>query len=67
MLLTEWSSETAQGDFAGPNMEYLVNKTVALILSSAPGEPSADDLNVNEAGQACRRTPSGLMDCAGYR
>lgn len=66
--LLEWlSSETAQGDFAGLNMEYPVNKTVAPDpIVSAWGTFKADDLNVNEAG----RLQAGairLMDRAGYR
>ncbi|HPR07486.1 MAG TPA: extracellular solute-binding protein, partial [Denitromonas sp.] len=51
--LLEWlSSATAQGDFAGLNMEYPVNKTVAPDpIVSAWGTFKADDLNVNEAGR----------------
>ena len=66
--LLEWlSSETAQGDFAGLNMEYPVNKTVAPDpLVSAWGTFKADDLNVNEAGRL-QADAIRLMDRAGYR
>ena len=66
--LLEWlSSETAQGDFAGLNMEYPVNKTVAPDpIVSAWGTFKADDLNVNEAGRL-QADAIRLMDRAGYR
>lgn len=66
--LLEWlSSETAQGDFAGLNMEYPVNKTVAPDpIVSAWGIFKADDLNVNEAGRL-QADAIRLMDRAGYR
>ena len=66
--LLEWlSSATAQGDFAGLNMEYPVNKTVAPDpLVSAWGTFKADDLNVNEAGRL-QADAIRLMDRAGYR
>lgn len=66
--LLEWlSSATAQGDFAGLNMEYPVNKTVAPDpIVSAWGTFKADDLNVNEAGRL-QADAIRLMDRAGYR
>lgn len=66
--LIEWlSSEKAQGDFAGLNMEYPVNAKVAVSdLVKAWGEFKADDLNVNEAGRL-QVEAIKLMDRAGYR
>jgi len=66
--LLEWpSSATAQGDFAGLNMEYPVNKAVAPDpIVAAWGTFKADDLNVNEAGRL-QADAIRLMDRAGYR
>lgn len=66
--LLEWlSSETAQGEFAGRNMEYPVNPKVASDpLVAAWGDFKADTLNVNEAGRL-QAAAIRLMDRAGYR
>ncbi len=66
--LLEWlSSEAAQGDFAGNNMEYPVNPRVAADATvSAWGTFKADTLNVNEAGRL-QTAAIRLMDRAGYR
>ena len=66
--LLEWlSSETAQGDFAGLNMEYPVNAKVASDPTVAAwGAFKADELNVNEAGRL-QADAIRLMDRAGYR
>jgi iron(III) transport system substrate-binding protein len=66
--LLEWlSSEQAQGDFAGVNMEYPVNPNVAPSETvKAWGEFKADALNVNEAGRL-QADAIRLMDRAGYR
>jgi iron(III) transport system substrate-binding protein len=66
--LLEWlSSEEAQGDFAGLNMEYPVNPQVAPDpIVSAWGAFKADELNVNEAGRL-QADAIRLMDRAGYR
>lgn len=66
--LLEWlSSDAAQAEFAGLNMEYPVNpKVPADPAVAAWGTFKADELNVNEAG----RLQAGairLMDRAGYR
>jgi iron(III) transport system substrate-binding protein len=66
--LLEWlSSEAAQGDFAGLNLEYPVNAKVALDpIVAAWGEFKADELNVAEAGRL-QAEAIKLMDRAGYR
>ncbi len=66
--LLEWlSSEEAQRDFAGLNMEYPVNPAVEPDpLVSAWGSFKADELNVNEAGRL-QADAIRLMDRAGYR
>jgi len=66
--LLEWlSSEAAQADFAGRNMEYPVNPKVAPDPSvSGWGSFKADELNVNEAGRL-QAAAIRLMDRAGYR
>ena len=66
--LLEWlSSEEAQGDFAGLNMEYPVNPKVAPDATVAAwGSFKADELNVNEAGRL-QTAAIRLMDRAGYR
>jgi iron(III) transport system substrate-binding protein len=66
--LLEWlSSETAQGEFAGLNMEYPVNPKVAPdAVVAAWGDFKADELNVNEAGRL-QAAAIRLMDRAGYR
>ena len=66
--LLEWlSSETAQAEFAGSNMEYPVNAKVAADATvSAWGRFKADELNVNEAGRQ-QAAAIRLMDRAGYR
>ncbi|MDJ0739881.1 MAG: Fe(3+) ABC transporter substrate-binding protein [Gammaproteobacteria bacterium] len=66
--LLEWlSSEAAQGDFAGLNMEYPVNPKVARDpLVASWGDFKADALNVNEAGRL-QADAIRLMDRAGYR
>ncbi|MCG6965899.1 MAG: extracellular solute-binding protein [Chromatiaceae bacterium] len=66
--LLEWlSSEEAQGDFAGLNMEYPVNPKVAPdAMVAAWGSFKADELNVNEAGRL-QTAAIRLMDRAGYR
>ncbi len=66
--LLEWlSSETAQGDFAGLNMEYPVNAKVAPDATVAAwGTFKADELNVNEAGRL-QADAIRLMDRAGYQ
>ena len=68
LALLEWlSSDEAQADFAGLNMEYPVNKAVALApIVAAWGEFKADALNVNEAGRL-QADAIRLMDRAGYR
>jgi iron(III) transport system substrate-binding protein len=66
--LLEWlSSETAQGEFAGSNMEFPVNPRVAADpMVAAWGSFKADTLNVNEAGRL-QAAAIRLMDRAGYR
>jgi len=66
--LLEWlSSETAQAEFAGRNMEYPVNTRVAPDARvSGWGSFKADELNVNEAGRL-QAAAIRLMDRAGYR
>jgi iron(III) transport system substrate-binding protein len=66
--LLEWlSSETAQGDFAGLNMEYPVNpKVESTELVKSWGEFKGDSLNVSEAGRL-QADAIKLMDRAGYR
>jgi iron(III) transport system substrate-binding protein len=66
--LLEWlTSEAAQADFAGLNMEYPVNPKVTPDATvSAWGEFKADTLNVNEAGRL-QSAAIRLMDRAGYR
>ena len=66
--LLEWlSSETAQAEFAGRNMEYPVNPKVTPDATvSAWGSFKADELNVNEAGRL-QAAAIRLMDRAGYR
>jgi iron(III) transport system substrate-binding protein len=66
--LLEWlSSEEAQGDFAGLNMEYPVNPKVAPdAMVAAWGSFKADELNVNEAGRL-QTAAIRLMDRVGYR
>ncbi len=66
--LLEWlSSETAQGDFAGLNMEYPVNPRVAPTeLVKSWGDFKGDSLNVSEAGRL-QADSIKLMDRAGYR
>ena len=66
--LLEWlSSDEAQADFAGLNMEYPVNSGVAPDpLVAAWGSFKADELNVNEAGRL-QADAIRLMDRAGYR
>lgn len=66
--LLEWlSSETAQAEFAGSNMEYPVNAKVAVDATvGAWGSFKADELNVNEAGRQ-QAAAIRLMDRAGYR
>jgi len=66
--LLEWlSSETAQAEFAGSNMEFPVNSKVAADETVAAwGSFKADELNVNEAGRL-QAAAIRLMDRAGYR
>jgi len=66
--LLEWlSSEAAQADFAGLNMEYPVNPRVQPDATVATwGDFRADELNVNEAGRL-QGDAIRLMDRAGYR
>jgi iron(III) transport system substrate-binding protein len=66
--LLEWlSSETAQGDFAGLNMEYPVNpKVEPTELVKSWGDFKGDSLNVGEAGRL-QADAIRLMDRAGYR
>jgi len=66
--LLEWlSSETAQGDFAGLNMEYPVNPQVQPTdLVKSWGDFVGDSLNVSEAGRL-QAAAIRLMDRAGYR
>ncbi len=66
--LLEWlTSEEAQADFAGLNMEYPVNpKVMPDATVSAWGDFKADTLNVNEAGRL-QSAAIRLMDRAGYR
>jgi iron(III) transport system substrate-binding protein len=66
--LLEWlTSEAAQADFAGLNMEYPVNPKVTPDATvRAWGEFKADTLNVNEAGRL-QSAAIRLMDRAGYR
>jgi iron(III) transport system substrate-binding protein len=66
--LLEWlSSEEAQQKFAGLNMEYPVNPTVAAdAVVAAWGDFKGDDLNVAEAGKL-QAEAIKLMDRAGYR
>jgi len=66
--LLEWlSSETAQAEFAGSNMEFPVNSKVAADENVAAwGSFKADELNVNEAGRL-QAAAIRLMDRAGYR
>lgn len=66
--LLEWlSSETAQGDFAGLNMEYPVNpKVEPSELVKSWGDFKGDSLNVSEAGRL-QADAIKLMDRAGYR
>ncbi len=66
-LLEGLSSETAQAEFAGRNMEYPVNPEVAPDPRvSGWGSFKADELNVNEAGRL-QAAAIRLMDRAGYR
>lgn len=66
--LLEWlSSETAQQDFAGLNMEYPVNPRVEPTgLVRSWGDFKGDSLNVSEAGRL-QGDAIRLMDRAGYR
>jgi len=66
--LLEWlSSETAQADFAGLNMEYPVNPRVEPTdLVKAWGDFKGDPINVSEAGRL-QGDAIRLMDRAGYR
>ena len=66
--LLEWlSSETAQAQFAGLNMEYPVNPGVPVDPTVAAwGTFKADELNVNAAGRL-QADAIRLMDRAGYR
>lgn len=66
--LLEWlSSETAQADFAGLNMEYPVNPRVEPTdLVKAWGDFKGDTINVSEAGRL-QGDAIRLMDRAGYR
>ena len=66
--LLEWlSSEEAQADFAGLNMEYPVNPKVTPDATvRAWGDFKTDTLNVNEAGRL-QSAAIRLMDRAGYR
>ena len=66
--LLEWlSSETAQAEFAGSNMEFPINPKVAPDATVAAwGSFKADELNVNEAGRL-QAAAIRLMDRAGYR
>jgi len=66
--LLEWlSSEGAQTDFAGLNMEYPVNpKVEPSPLVASWGQFKADTLNVAQAGQR-QADAIRLMDRAGYR
>jgi len=66
--LLEWlSSEAAQAEFAGSNMEFPVNpKVPADATVAAWGDFKADELNVNEAGRL-QAAAIRLMDRAGYR
>ena len=66
--LLEWlSSDAAQAEFAGNNMEYPVNPKVSPdAMVSAWGSFKADELNVNEAGRL-QAAAIRLMDRAGYR
>jgi len=66
--LLEWlSSETAQAEFAGSNMEFPVNPRVAPDATVAAwGDFKADELNLNEAGRL-QAAAIRLMDRAGYR
>ena len=66
--LLEWlSSEAAQAEFAGLNMEYPVNPKVSADPAVAAwGTFKADELNVNEAGRL-QADAIRLMDRAGYR
>lgn len=66
--LLEWlSSDAAQQELAGINMEYPVNPSVAVApVVAAWGEFKADALNVNEAGRL-QADAIRLMDRAGYR
>ncbi len=68
LKLLEWlSSEEAQADFAGLNMEYPVNARVETHpLVASWGSFKADTLNVAEAGQR-QADAIRLMDRAGYR
>ena len=66
--LLEWlSSEEAQQQFAGLNMEYPINPAVAAdAVVSAWGDFKGDDLNVAQAGKLQAQAIK-LMDRAGYR
>ena len=66
--LLEWlSSEAAQGDFAGINMEYPVNpKVQPSEVVKAWGEFKGDSLNVGDLGRL-QTVAIRLMDRAGYR
>jgi len=66
--LLEWlASEDAQGDFAGLNQEYPVNKLVKPSpVVAAWGEFKADDINVEAAGRL-QADAVKLMDRAGYK
>ena len=66
--LLEWlSSEAAQAEFAGSNMEFPVNPRVEPDATVAAwGTFKADELNVNEAGRL-QAAAIRLMDRAGYR
>ena len=66
--LLEWlSSEAAQAEFAGRNMEFPVNPGVEPDATvSAWGAFKADELNVNQAGRL-QAAAIRLMDRAGYR
>jgi iron(III) transport system substrate-binding protein len=66
--LLEWlAGEEAQGDFAGLNQEYPVNKAVKPSpVVAAWGDFSADDINVEAAGRL-QAAAVKLMDRAGYK
>ena len=66
--LLEWlAGEEAQGDFAGLNQEYPVNKAVKPSpVVAAWGDFTADDINVEAAGRL-QAAAVKLMDRAGYK